>query len=74
MYLLQCDLDFETVEASSLLASALAARAQQCAAGDQEVTTAAMKVEIIMMMILEFFNLNFNRYCNEYLNSVLRLK
>ena len=62
------------MEASSLLASALAARAQQCAAGDQEVTTAAMKVEIIMMMIIEFLNLNFNRYCDEYLNSVLRLK
>ena len=56
------------------MASALAARAQQCAAGDQEVTTAAMKVEIIMMMILEFLNLNFNRYCDEYLNSVLWLK
>ena len=27
------------LKASSLLASALAARAQQCAAGDQEVTT-----------------------------------
>ena len=57
MYLLQCDLDFETVEASSLLASALAARAQQCAAGDQEVTAAAMKVEIIMMMILELYSI-----------------
>ena len=62
------------MEASSLLGSALAARAQQCAAGDQEVTTAAMKVETIVMIILEFLNLNFNRYCDEYLNSVLRLK